>query len=789
MTGATSSPRDFASLMEPVARELLGEPNESASSERELRYGKRGSLSINLEKGTWIDHETGEGGGVLDLVTRETGRKDKARLDWLDEHGYGEGYKPNGGSRPARSKRDAGAGLGKIVATFPYHDEADVMLCQVVKFDPKDFRQRRPDKEKPDGWDWSVKGVRRIPYRLPELLDSRGTIFVPEGEKDVDNLRKLGAPATTNIGGAGKWRPELSKFFKGLDIVVIADNDPQKKHPKTGALMVHPDGRPVLPGQDHAQDVARHLHGIASRVRVLDLKQYWPECPLKGDISDWIAAGGTIEALYKIVDQLPDWEPSERDDGNHKDQAPPWDDEQGEAERGEPPRPRVRIIATPYIWRDPKSIPPRDFLYGHFVRGFVSVTVAMGGVGKSSELQVEIAAMITGRDLLGVMPKHPLRVWYINLEDPRDEVDRRQAAVFKHYGITPMDIGDRLFIDSGRERKFTIARETKNGLVFDEDVLADLHETIEANKIDVVIIDPLVNGAEIGENNNNAMAQVIGRLIDIAEQHDCAIELAHHVRKSGGNNRDGYTIDDSRGASAVVNAGRTARVFNTMSVAEGERAGVERHRSYFRIDNGKVNLIPPPDRCEWRKLVSVGLDNATKDRKADHIGVATAWAWPSPMETLTVADLRAAQKAVSQGGPWREDSQAKDWVGNPIAEALGLDPKDNAHKAKIKGALKIWMANGMFVEIKGKDRKSVPRTFIGIGTWADEDNTTTTIKDTKAAAQRRERFRVVGPANGATCIHCHEATGTVLKIKPAEVGAKSETLHEACAEEWFDDNH
>src|SRR5262245_44785279 len=98
----------------------------------------------------------------------------------------------------------------------------------------------------------------------------------------------------------------------------------------------------------------------------------------------------------------------------------------GEHARDE--RTKSRLSATPYQWRDPTTIKPRDFLYGnHIVRGYVTGLVSMGDVGKTSEIQVEIAAMVTGHDLLDTKPKRTYRVWYINLEDPQDEIDRRFA--------------------------------------------------------------------------------------------------------------------------------------------------------------------------------------------------------------------------------------------------------------------------------------------------------------------------------------------------------------------------
>jgi hypothetical protein len=180
-------------------------------------------------------------------------------------------------------------------------------LFEVCRYDnPKDFRQRRPDGS------WSVKGIRKVPYRLPELMEQLAlerTVVIVEGEKDVDALWSIGVPATCNSGGAGKWRDALSKFFHGADVVIIPDRDPQKRHQKTGELMFHPDGRPMLPGQDHGQAVAAALHGIAARVRVLELWKSWPDMPPKGDVSDWIESGGTAEQLYALIEKLPNWSP------------------------------------------------------------------------------------------------------------------------------------------------------------------------------------------------------------------------------------------------------------------------------------------------------------------------------------------------------------------------------------------------------------------------------------------------------------------------------------------------
>jgi hypothetical protein len=504
------------------------------------------------------------------------------------------------------------------------------------------------------------------------------------------------------------------------------------------------------------------------------------------------------------------------------------------------------LIATPYTWRDPKTISPRDFLYGYdIVRGYVSGLVSMGGVGKTSEIQVEIAAMVTGRNLLGVKPKRAYRVWYINLEDPLEEIDRRMAAIFKHYGITERDIGDRFFRDSGRsiepgkEGRFIVARESKSGNIeFVQEAIDDMRATVRKNDIDYVVVDPFVNCARFAENDNNKMAHIIDvAFAGLAEHEKCATGIVHHVRKGSAGHSGGYTVEDTRGASALVNSCRTVRILNTMTKDEGEKAGVERHRSYFRIDNGKTNIALPPDESEWRKIISVDLDNKTDESPADRVGVVTLWKWPDPLANLTVHDLRKVQETISKGGPWRKDIQATDWVGKPISETLKLDLDSKADKERVKAQIKIWLKRGALKEYEDEDKNRNKRTFVKVGTWAETGATVVRMAPGKHAAkpphrettasvpfmitaamkdelkQRgftdddvfdmkpehahaiiadpnrnadTERFKVVGEiGKNDTCVKCGKPDG-VRPLKDSRVGGRAVPLHLRCAREWFD---
>jgi putative DNA primase/helicase len=184
----------------------------------------------------------------------------------------------------------AALGPSRIVATYDYLDDAGVLCFQSIRYEPKNFKQRRPDGK--GGWTWNLPLNARhrfLPYRLPELQEAialNQPVLIVEGEKDVNNARrKLGVTATCNAGGAGKWRPEHAAHLKGADAVIIPDNDEA--------------------GRNHAEDVAASLHAIAARVRTLTL----PNLPPKGDLSNWIEAGGTTEQLWALIEQAPDWQP------------------------------------------------------------------------------------------------------------------------------------------------------------------------------------------------------------------------------------------------------------------------------------------------------------------------------------------------------------------------------------------------------------------------------------------------------------------------------------------------
>ena len=165
----------------------------------------------------------------------------------------------------------------RIVATYRYEYEDGSHSFDVIRFDPKGFKQRRPDGK------WSMKGVRLVPFKLRELrmAPAGEWVLINEGEAGTLTAIALDFVATNSPGGAGKFRPEYAHHFAGRRVVWIVDNDE--------------------PGEKHVRSGARILHGAVTEQKILRL----PGLPPGGDIRDWTKAGGTAEQLRSLIDSAP----------------------------------------------------------------------------------------------------------------------------------------------------------------------------------------------------------------------------------------------------------------------------------------------------------------------------------------------------------------------------------------------------------------------------------------------------------------------------------------------------
>jgi hypothetical protein len=376
------------------------------------------------------------------------------------------------------------------------------------------------------------------------------------------------------------------------------------------------------------------------------------------------------------------------------------------------------FTAQPYMRRDPKAIPPRQWLHaGHYIRGFLSATIAPGGLGKTSLQLVEAIGMVCGRDLLKGTTARPLNVWYWNLEDPGDEIDRRIAAILLHYKIAPGSSEGRLFVNC--EEPLVIATRFRDETVVAAPVVGRLISEITRLQIDVLTVDPFVSSHRVPENDNGAIDAVAKTWSRIARTGNCAVEVAHHIRRPSSGSTAEITVDDARGAGALKDAGRSVRVLNVMSKEEAETISIKpaQRRGYFHIDDGKANMKPPAENIDWRKIVSVPLDNRTEEVEGDWVGVVSKWKMPGALDGVTAGDLLKVQQRVAEGR-WRENSRADAWVGKAVAEALDLDQSEPGVRNRILAMLKIWLATGALKVVMGDDNIRHKREFVVVGEWA-----------------------------------------------------------------------
>ena len=358
-----------------------------------------------------------------------------------------------------------------------------------------------------------------------------------------------------------------------------------------------------------------------------------------------------------------------------------------------------RLQPKPFAITDFAAIPKREWVYGrHYIRKFLSVTVAGGGTGKTALTMAEAVAMATGRNLLGVETEKR-RVWVWNLEDPLEELHRRLAAIMLHYGIDPEEYEESLFVNSGRDDRLMVTQKIGDQIV-PTPVVDLLVEFITRCQIDVVIIDPFVATHDINENDNMAMNAVVTQWAVVADRANCAIEIVHHTRKAQAM-RSSVSYDDARGASALTDKARHVRRLVKMTPDEARLAGIDESTAwrYTREADSKDNLAPPTTDNSWREMRSIDLPNG------DNVGVVEAWAWPDAFSDITVQDLEAVKGRMKEGD-WRLDVRSKHWFGNAVAEVLELDVLEASVKTKIKQLMEVWIDNGQFEIYEMVDAKA-----------------------------------------------------------------------------------
>jgi hypothetical protein len=532
---------DLASHMQTVAAALCGEVNARLSTKTEMRFGRNGSLSVDLEKGTWYDHQESAGGGVLDLIKARKGLEGAEAFAFMRELGcdVGDDREPaRNGHDHAAGKRDEGKRV--VEATYDYRDEKGRIVFQVVrcafqkpdgsfiktadgKKKKKAIFQRRPDGT--GGWVNNLQGVNVIPYRLSELKEAIAddrTVYVVEGEKKVDALWSIGAPATCNPMGAGKWPEHFRDYFAGARVVVLPDNDE--------------------PGFKHAAQVGENIDTVTASNMVLDL----PDLPSKGDVIDWLQEGGTADELAELgAKARPFGEAKAPEHRESRFGAVRWHEQDA--------------VHQPYEWAVKGLIPRRCPV----------MIVGEMQSGKSFWTYGAAMAVARGIEFFGNRVPAAGAVIYGAMEAGQG-FRNRMRAYRQHHGLT---------LDAA----MPFAVLTREANLFNAEI--DLDMLIEeclwlagqmTAPLEAVVIDTY-NAATPGldENNSGEVSKVVAKMKTIMRRTNAGLWLVHHKNKQGG----------VRGSTALAAAFET--VIEISRVIDGTHGAV-RDADRREIRNAKV---------------------------------------------------------------------------------------------------------------------------------------------------------------------------------------------------------
>ncbi len=388
----------------------------------------------------------------------------------------------------------------KWIASYEYVDEKGNVVLVVDRYEPKTFRQRRPDPNSPDKWIYNVKGVRLVPYNLTKVIEAE-SVWVCEGEKDADNLSHLGFCATTNVQGAQKWKRQcdehgIHEWFKGKNTVICPDND--------------------QPGRDHAQQIADSLRGIVTSVKILSL----PGLDEKQDVSDFIALHGdnARQELLKILQATPEYKQ---------------------------PRSLSNIISFPDLMS--MDLPdPRMVIHDILPEG-LCILAGAPKIGKSWLVHDLSLAVACGHLALGMFQCSQGAVLHLALEDSLRRFRKRMGLL-----LGPAEAPETgMFACEWPRIGHEVKGKGADGLDLIQHWLEDHHETAR-----LVVIDTLSKIRPSKPSNKTVYErdyEDLEGLHQLASSYGVAIILVHHLNK--GKHDDAFnSVSGSTGLTGAADS-------------------------------------------------------------------------------------------------------------------------------------------------------------------------------------------------------------------------------------------
>jgi putative DNA primase/helicase len=432
----------------------------------------------------------------------------------------------------------------------------------------KTFIQERFENGKWIGGKGCMRDVIRVPFRFPELLAAPSEIvWVPEGEKCALAIASLGLVATSNSGGAGKWLPSHSAGLKGRHVVILPDNDSA--------------------GEDHAALVAKALDGVAASVKLLRL----PDLPAKGDVVDWLAAGGTADELRRLADAAP-----VLGSAVVSELSRPMNGQ------GKPSTSPAEATVICFVDIDPKDV---DYLWPiRIPRRMLTIFDGDSNTGKTTTVLDLVACVSTGRPWPGAAGgRKPGNVLFLGHEDSpnhtiRPRLDAARADPSRVYLLT--DVG-------GRFPKFP------------DDAAAIEAMINKIGGVDMFVLDPItayLGGVDL--NRDNEIRTAVLPLTGLADRTGAAVLMIRHLRKSG----NVKAIHRGLGSVGISSAARASM----MLLEDPDDPEKDPNKKARILAWPKLNVGPAPKSLRWRfgptsggRPPSIVWDSVACDLTADEI--------------------------------------------------------------------------------------------------------------------------------------------------------------------------
>lgn len=555
-----------------------------------------------------------------------------------------------------------------IETAYDYRDERGQLLYQVVRKIPKDFRQRKPNGL--GGWDWSIGAARRIIYRLPQLLKSppEQTVYIVEGEKDVDRLTEIKLIATTNPQGAGKWHfvdECAKKALQGRHLVIIADADSA--------------------GREHAEQVKEWALTTAASIRVLHL---YPD-DSKRDVSDWLNEGHTADELAQIAASI---EPIET--GIHAD---PWIQELTKAREDvdraigtyalHERKPLFGIDAVDLLRQDFPAVP--WLVSGLVTKGGTAVAAGEPKAGIKTWLLIELAVSIaTGTRAFGEFYAEKGRAAIFFAEDQAQSVRNRVRAILEGGGRT---IAPGSLLLQPRGEFIDVLK--------DDDLAWLIASARRLGKIDLLVIDPLRDVHSGVEDKSDSMRDVMRRLRLLGEVIGCTIAVSHHVPKQTKDTQSRRPGQNLRGSSAIHGS-----IDSGLYIQPGDDGN-----GTTNFQAGVVSQVK-----NARSAGAFGLDLAIED-DANGEALRASWSFSSqaPQPAKTPAQDRKAERDAS------DDQKVFDYVRAKGKDGTFLTQK--AIRAAISQGGSDWRARSALERLLRDKRLFVSDGVIRYPGWDTRD--------------------------------------------------------------------